>query len=226
MAAPSPTSGFTARPDRYRQRRFGGTTTIWGGRCMPFDAIDFERREFMPHSGWPIDREAIDPYYPAANRLCEAGEFAYTAQEAFDRPLAPMIDGFDSANFSTNQLERFSCPTDFGARYRHRLHAAKNIRVLLHANVAKLQLNQGGTRLESAKVKTLSGREFSVRATQFVLATGGLEVTRLLLANRDVHANGIGNRYDVVGRYYMCHLAGTVGALSVAAPLGSGAQRL
>jgi len=29
-------------PDRYRQRRFGGTTTIWGGRCMPFDAIDFE----------------------------------------------------------------------------------------------------------------------------------------------------------------------------------------
>ena len=24
-------------PDKYRQRRFGGSTTIWGGRCVPFD---------------------------------------------------------------------------------------------------------------------------------------------------------------------------------------------
>jgi choline dehydrogenase-like flavoprotein len=208
-------------PDRYRQRRFGGTTTIWGGRCMPFDAIDFERREFMPHSGWPIGRDAIDPYYPEANRLCEAGDFAYTAEEAFDRPLLPMIDGFESPNFSTNQLERFSCPTDFGARYQHRLRAAKNIRVLLHANVTKLQLSEAGTRVESATVKTLTGRHFAVRASQFVLATGGLEVARLLLASRDIQSNGIGNRHDVVGRYYMCHLAGTVGALSVTGPLGS-----
>ena len=34
-------------PDRYRQRRFGGTTTIWGGRCMPFDPIDFEPRDYV-----------------------------------------------------------------------------------------------------------------------------------------------------------------------------------
>jgi len=37
-------------PDRYRQRRFGGTTTIWGGRCMPFDPIDFETRDYVPTS--------------------------------------------------------------------------------------------------------------------------------------------------------------------------------
>ena len=36
---------------KYRQRRFGGSTTIWGGRCMPFDEIDFETRCWMPHSG-------------------------------------------------------------------------------------------------------------------------------------------------------------------------------
>jgi choline dehydrogenase-like flavoprotein len=208
-------------PDRYRQRRFGGTTTIWGGRCMPFDAIDFERREFMPNSGWPISREAIDPYYPAANGLCEAGDFAYTIEEAFDRPMRPMIEGFTGPHFSTDTLERFSCPTDFGARYGHRLSAATNVRVVLHANVTHLQLNESGTRLASAEVRTLTGRHFSVRARHFVLATGGLEVARLLLASRDVQQNGIGNGHDVVGRYYMCHLAGTVGALSINGPLGA-----
>jgi choline dehydrogenase-like flavoprotein len=40
-----------------------------------------------------------------------------------------------------------------------------------------------------------------------VLAAGGLETTRLLLLNN------IGNDHDVLGRYYMCHLAGTVGTL-------------
>ncbi|MCJ9714321.1 FAD-binding protein, partial [Bordetella hinzii] len=70
-------------PDRYRQRRMGGSTTIWGGRCMPFDAIDFERRDYIAHSGWPIGLDDLLPYYPRANQLCEAGDFAYTVQTAF-----------------------------------------------------------------------------------------------------------------------------------------------
>jgi choline dehydrogenase-like flavoprotein len=207
-------------PDRYRQRRFGGTTTIWGGRCMPLDAIDFEERGYMPHSGWPIARDAVLPFYPKANRLCEAGEFEYAAGAAFDPPPRPMIEGFASAHFSTDTLERFSCPTDFGARYGARLRAAPNIRVVLHANVTALHLDVTASYLESATVRTLTGKTFRVRARHFVLATGGLEVARLLLASRDVRTSGIGNEHDVVGRYYMCHLAGTVGALSIKGPLG------
>src|SRR5690606_9987332 len=64
-------------PDTYRVRRFGGSTTLWGGRCMPMDPIDFERRDYVPDSGWPFDEAALSPYYERANRLCEAGEFAY-----------------------------------------------------------------------------------------------------------------------------------------------------
>src|ERR1700684_499481 len=54
-------------PDRYRERRFGGTTTIWGGRCMPFNPIDFEPRPYVPHSGWPISYESLAAFYPDAN---------------------------------------------------------------------------------------------------------------------------------------------------------------
>jgi choline dehydrogenase-like flavoprotein len=208
-------------PDRYRQRRFGGTTTIWGGRCMPFDEIDFEKRDYIPDSGWPFTREALLPHYPEANRLCEAGAFEYRAGEAFGRPLQPMLRGFDDRHFSIDTLERFSCPTDFGRRYAHKLQAADNIRVLLHANVTAVELDATGESVAQLAVRSLEGKTFMVRARRYVLASGGLEVARLLLASRNVQSAGIGNSHDLVGRYYMCHVAGTIGRIQIAGPLAN-----
>ena len=39
-------------PHRYRMRGLGGSSTRWGGRCMPFDPIDFERRDWVAAPGW------------------------------------------------------------------------------------------------------------------------------------------------------------------------------
>jgi choline dehydrogenase-like flavoprotein len=200
-------------PDTYRQRRFGGTSTIWGGRCMPFDAIDFESRDYVAHSGWPIGFADLMPYYPRANKLCETGEFAYTAEAAFSNAIRPMIAGFESSHFTANTLERFSCPTDFGARYGHRLQHASNIRILLHANVTHMSRSESGAVVEKLHATTLEGRSATVKAKKFVIAAGGLETARLLLTNN------IGNDRDTVGRYYMCHLAGTVGTLRFNKPL-------
>ena len=47
---------------------------------------------------------------------------------------------------------------------------------------------------------------------------GGLETPRLLLAIRDVAPQGVGNAHDLVGRYYMCHIAGNVGRLQLNGP--------
>ncbi|VVE30248.1 FAD-dependent oxidoreductase [Pandoraea capi] len=204
--------------DSYRVRRFGGSTTLWGGRCMPLDAIDFEARDYVPHSGWPIGLDDLMPWYGQANALCEAGEFAYTADQAFPRasnPSRPMIGGFDSDVFSTNTLERFSCPTDFGSRYRARL-AKGRVRVIQHANLCHLPMQDGQTRLVGpAQVKTLDGKPFTVAARAYVLATGGLEVPRLLLNSPGASGRGLGNAHDVVGRYYMSHLAGTIGTMDL-----------
>jgi choline dehydrogenase-like flavoprotein len=208
-------------PDRYRERRFGGTTTIWGGRCMPFDPIDFETRQYVPNSGWPIAYESLLSYYSRANRLCEAGEFSYDAIQALHGNDRPIIEGFEGRNFTSNTLERFSCPTDFGTRYGHKFRQSGNVTVLLHANVTAIRLQAPGHRVDSLSVQTLSGKKFLIRATQFVLAAGGLETTRLMLASRDIQPQGIGNDRDLVGRYYMCHLAGTIGSLKVSGPAHS-----
>lgn len=198
--------------DEYRERRLGGTSTIWGGRCMPLDPIDFEQRDWIAWSGWPIGPGALAPYYPAANAMCEAGAFAYTIDEAFADSRKPMIAGFAGVSFSSDTLERFSCPTDFGTRYRPQLAQAQRVRTVLGAAVTHVALNTEGAAVVELTVQADSGAVIAVLARDYVLATGGLETARLLLASRDVQPNGIGNAHDVVGRYYMCHLAGTIGA--------------
>jgi choline dehydrogenase-like flavoprotein len=77
-------------PDKYRLRQFGGSTLIWGGRCVPFDPVDFEIRASVPNSGWPISYSELLRYYPAANELSEAGRFEYDA----DQLIASSQDGF------------------------------------------------------------------------------------------------------------------------------------
>ncbi|MCW2573836.1 MAG: dependent oxidoreductase [Frankiales bacterium] len=200
-------------PDKYRQRRMGGSTTIWGGRCMPFDPIDFETRSQVPNSGWPISSDDLAPFYPLANTLAEAGRFSYEADEALGPGAAPMIRGFASDMVRTGGLERFSCPTDFGTRYARRLKVAVDIKVLLGANCTSVRLSADGLTVRELEVATLAGRRFRVAPRATVLAAGGLETARLLLASRDVAPAGIGNEHDVVGRYYMCHIAGNVGTL-------------
>ena len=198
--------------DAYRERRLGGTTTIWGGRCMPLDPIDVERRDWIADSGWPIGLDALAPFYPAANALCEAGAFDYRAQTALGADARPMIAGFEGTNFTSDRLERFSCPTDFGRRYRARLAAAPTLDLLLDAAVTDIALDADGRRVAAVEARNAAGTAIRIVADEVVVCAGGLETARLLLASDGVHPGGIGNHHDVLGRYYMSHLAGTIGS--------------
>ena len=203
----------------YRERRLGGSSTIWGGRCVPFDPIDFEARDWIPQSGWPFGQEELLPFYEEGNAFCEAGRFAYSAAQAFPNGTRPIISNFAGRSFSDDTLERFSCPSNFGTRYKGRLRSEPNVRVLLHANVTRIHASPSGE-VRGLAVKTLGGKEFSVTAATFILAAGGLEIPRLLLTSTDHHEAGLGNGYGWVGRTYMCHIAGTIGRLKVATPSG------
>jgi len=195
---------------RFRRRAFGGSTGIWGGRCVPFDPIDFEPRPWMQLPGWPFGFQSLAPFYQRAAELCETGDFAFTAA-AFPQGMRRPLEGFRGRRFTDDRIERFSCPTDFARRYAHRLKAAANISVVLHANAVTLAASPDGACIDHVQVATLAGRHFRVQSTHVVLAAGGLEVPRLLLASRNHHALGIGNEFDQVGRCYMTHLAGTIG---------------
>src|SRR5450755_239191 len=105
-------------PAQYRRAAFGGTTSLWGGRCVAFDPIDFERRAYVARSGWPIAYEDLARYYPKALSYCDAGQFEFTVSGSLARPV-PTISGFHGEGVVLDDcIERYSLPTDFGKSYR------------------------------------------------------------------------------------------------------------
>jgi choline dehydrogenase-like flavoprotein len=60
-------------------RALGGTSRIWGGRCVAFDDIDFETRPHVPHSGWPIRHDAVGKWYATAASYLDCGSAKFSA---------------------------------------------------------------------------------------------------------------------------------------------------
>lgn len=195
--------------EEYRRRHLGGATTAWGGRCIPFDESDFEYQSHIPYSGWPITKKDLAPYYERANTYCEIGAYNYSVKNIFPdiEDSKSMIPGLKSEDISLEQLYLFSPPTNFGKRYLDILKKSGNINVVLYANCLNIATDENGSKVEYLNVSSLRKNKFIVRAQRYILATGGLEVTRLLLLSRDVHKQGIGNRFNLLGRYYMGHLS-------------------
>ncbi len=206
-----------ADPTQFRRTVFGGTTGLWGGRCVPFQPIDFETRGYVSNSGWPIAYEDLSRHYPRALEYCDAGAFDFTASGSV-RPFADTIEGFDGEDaVITDRIERYSLPTDFGRRYRERIRQSTHITALLGARCLRLVKAAGADRIEGAELVDRAGRKRMVSAQVLVLATGGVEVPRLLMLS-DQQGPGFGNRGDALGRYYMCHFENTAGSL---VPLGA-----
>jgi len=191
-----------------RLRFFGGTVAIWGGRCALLDAIDFEHRTWVPHSGWPIGRTDLLPYYRAAHQHFEIGEFNY--EDDVWKALKVDDPGFDPSQLDA-KLWRFDEVADrFAAARLGSLLDNPRLRILIHANVVKLQAGRDGSTIEHVDVRPLEGASLRLRARYYVLACGAIENARLLLVSNDVERSGIGNRRDQVGRYFMEHPAGRI----------------
>ena len=192
--------------DASRLRYLGGSTNHWGGWCRPLEAIDFEKRDWLPHSGWPISKKDLEPYYPRAQSLVEAGPWLYDDATSAASTAGPLLDlgdgGVYTSWFQFSKTRDDVLPTHFGTRYEKDLKALSNLSLYFHANVMGLRLTSDAQRLDHLDIGTLTGVRFTVRPRYTVLATGGMENARLLLASNDVMAVGVGNGNDLVGRFF------------------------
>lgn len=199
-----------------RLRFFGGTMSIWGGRCALLDPIDFVARDWVPHSGWPLGRADLDPYYAQANALLELGEFNY--ERDIWRTLGVADPGFDPARIDAALWRFDEAGERFAASRARDLIDAPNVRILLHANVVKVQADRAGRAIENVEVRTHNQPSRRVMARRYVLACGAIENARLLLVSDDVEPQGLGNSNDQVGRYFMEHPAGRIGKVETTQP--------
>jgi len=192
--------------DGCRGRFLGGSSNCWGGWCRPLDPWDFEQREWIPYSGWPFGLETLQPYYARTHELLRLGPQNFDP-EFWERSIArkdvqrlPLVTGK-----VRDTISQFSPPARFGKLYREELRRALHVRILLHANAVNIATSANGSEVTRIDVATLTGVQFKVRARAYVLATGGIENARLLLASNKVHPAGVANRNGLVGRFFMDH---------------------
>jgi len=204
--------------DHARLRFFGGTTNIWGGRCVPLDPIDFERRDWVPHSGWPINREDLDPWYHIAHDSLQLGEFDYSQKLWQQLGIDPIAFGADEISTA---FWRFDAMKErFNRSQCSDLVTSSRVRIVLHANLTAIVSDEHARKVSSVQAKSLQGHELNVRARHYVLACGAIENARLLLMSDSVIPGGLGNEHDQVGRYFMEHPHGRIAHVATDDPGG------
>lgn len=202
--------GLPLDPGTSRMRVFGGSCNLWGGGCIPLSALDLRPREWVTHSGWPIAAADLEPYYQRARAICGIQAYPVDGNGFDSAPSRPPLR-FDAGTL-TNQIF-IRAPVLFGRDYRAELECAPNITVLLHANLLELHVAPDGRAVQGACIGSLNGHRAVVRARHYVLACGGIENARLLLLSDAVLPGGPGNAHGLVGRYFMDHPSGKLGAL-------------
>jgi choline dehydrogenase-like flavoprotein len=194
--------------EQSRLRFFGGTTAIWGGRCAEFDDIDFERRDWVPHSGWPFGPAEILPYLREARALLGVNHV-----DTARLPRPNLLQRLSSEELAVRWWSFDPIFDRFTIDRARDLEADPRCTLLVHATVREVKLASDAASVERLDVRTPGGRAIDIRARHYLLAAGGIENARILLASNSVAPSGVGNSHDLVGRYFMEHPHGRGGRI-------------
>lgn len=183
-------------------RGIGGTSRLWGGRCVAFDEMDFEARDHVPFSGWPITHADINSYYDEAFAFLGCG----------DGLQLPVTDEGTDSEISTNLLERWSSEPDLRRLHGRILRTSRRINIHAGCTVMEIALDAEGEKVTRLTARS-KGQNFAIRARTYVLAGGGLENTRLLLATQRHWPQKFGGPDGALGRFYTGHVTGYLAAI-------------
>lgn len=180
--------------DIARLRYLGGTSNHWAGWCRTLDAHDFEQREWIPNSGWPIKRDAIEPFLDSAREILG---------------LRNVDDDVKMSN-DINWIDLIrSDPVRFGEKYKQELVDSELIAVVLNTYVTDLVAKNN--QISAANIISNWSTKGQVIAPKYVVATGGIENSRLLLWSNERSQDPVVPEPKALGRYWMEHPEYTVG---------------
>lgn len=216
-------TGYWVSLNAARPRVLGGATSRWGGRLAKLDPEDFAPRPWANAPGWPINYQDVEAYYSPAAELCgltcewrDDREVLEELQPGrpwdWDKGVKPFIWRYGPSGF-----RRYA---HWGQNHRDELRDLPNLRVVLHANLSGYEMGADG-KLAAVTARALSGKAIRVAARTFVLACGGIENARLLLASAEsVPGGGLHKGNDLLGRFFMQHPRGGVASIAGDANLG------
>jgi choline dehydrogenase-like flavoprotein len=195
-------------PEIASARALGGTSNLWGGRCVPFDPIDFSPRPWLDLPEWPVAADDLTPWLAPACAYLGAGDPVFLEE-------LPGVTA--DAAFGWEGLERWC-----NVRRIHWLHRealAERTNLLIALGATALGFDYGGDgRISAVRVHLEAEGPGRIEAGEVVLAAGGNESTRLLLAEQRRRPALFGGPDGPLGRHYMVHLAGRIANITITSP--------
>jgi choline dehydrogenase-like flavoprotein len=198
-----------------RNRLIGGSSTTWSGRCAPFDEIDMQSRDWVPHSGWPFAVADVAPYIERSSKYLGLGIgngitddriWALTGHpqkrigpDPDPDKLLPMFWQYSRDTVNHYENTRFSHFIDT---------LGPNVTIVSNATAFRINATESAAAVQSVEFASTDGRKWTLPVSVVVLCAGGIENARLLLSSDNVVPHGLGNDRDLVGRFLMDHLRG------------------
>ncbi len=185
-----------------RVRQFGGTSNVWTGKWKYLEPSDFDGRDWVANSGWPISFNDLLPYYRSAAKDYGFGDLEAEVMRPEIREFRAKLAEYGLKMSSFYWEEK---PTRTAIRFGDEMRRSENLHVVLGATATELRLDDSGQRVTAVACRSLEGRELIVQGDVIILAMGAFETARLLLASDRQLPGGIGNAHDFVGRFYTDH---------------------
>ncbi|HXS11091.1 MAG TPA: GMC family oxidoreductase [Acidobacteriaceae bacterium] len=181
-----------------RFRAHGGTTTRWGGQILELNSEDFELRDWIPASGWPLSHVDLEPFYRRALDFEGLGGVLRNDPDVWkslglSEPSFPDLQSY---------LTRWCPEPNFARLHAKTLETSDNLQIWLHANAVELLMD--GETVRSLRVRTQQGSEVLVHADHFVFCMGTIECIRFFLQPRAGDLPW--NRSNLLGRHFQDHV--------------------
>jgi choline dehydrogenase-like flavoprotein len=203
--------------DLSTRRQVGGTSTIWGGRCVPFDPVDFAARPSFGIPSWPVSYTDIQHYFQRACDWMKCGRAAFDLSALPHLPSG-IVPGFADDGVLGSGLERWSLPTNFGQVYGQDLEQSALVRLLTGVTCTEIASAPESGAAQHLECRSSAGGHVRATAKAFVVACGGLEGTRLLMCSTGPQGEQMGNRGGQLGRWYMAHVEGSIANVRFTGP--------
>ncbi|HET6142068.1 MAG TPA: GMC oxidoreductase [Candidatus Acidoferrales bacterium] len=185
-----------------RSRSLGGTTNLWGGQLVEFQPVDFNGRDWLPGSAWPVKYEEIAPFYAKAYQNLGLPPETHSDDGVWKSVSAtrPAI-GEDFEVFLTRWLKIPSFAIIFGKQYE----SSESFSVL--TGYTAIGFEASGERITCVRVVDAAGKHHTISGGTFILAAGTIENSRLLLsAAADDSWPCPWRKNQNIGKYFLDHL--------------------
>lgn len=164
-----------------RSRVFGGTSALWGGHCSKFEKYQFKK--------WPINYEECYKFENECNKILDLKSYHTDFY-------------YKKFNKDFNQFHRrFASNLRFKDVYYDKIKNSKYI--YLSLNTAFLHFKGSNNQISSIHCRQ-NDDLIDLKSKIYVLATGGIENTRLLLWSREKNQS-LFQKDLPIGNYYMDH---------------------